>query len=253
MSVEALSLVLNHSQASGTDKLVLVGIANHDGDGGAWPSLGTLARYANVDIRTVRRSIRKLEDMGELVVDIQGGGTAAMEDHKRPNRYTITVTPRTPTSPPDAHVLPPRTPTSSPPRTPTSPKPSLEPSLNQGGEPSRGTSPARAHAHDPDIHLDHDGLPIVTPPRCPTHLHDLNPPPCPACRDARTHHDKTRAARDTALDTRHHHQLLAERIQAQRQAVPPPPGFLRAAIRPTRHNPHTIEAERHTPPPGATP
>ena len=64
MSVEAISLVLNHSKAKGTAKVVLIGIANHDGDGGSWPSHETLARYAQVDERNVRDAIKKLVDLG---------------------------------------------------------------------------------------------------------------------------------------------------------------------------------------------
>lgn len=140
MSVESLAVVLHHSQASGTDKLVLVGIANHDGDGGAWPAVPTLARYANVSDRTVQRSIEKLGRMGEIVVYTSAGGHRGTPDHKRPNRYEILVKcpdgcdrssnhrvkrvdnpppagsesvdkalfdPVTPTSPGDAHVTPP--------------------------------------------------------------------------------------------------------------------------------------------------
>ena len=66
MSVEVMVLALYHSKASATDKVVLLGIANHHGDGGAWPSLETLARYANVSERQVSRSIKVLEDLGEL-------------------------------------------------------------------------------------------------------------------------------------------------------------------------------------------
>lgn len=93
MSVEAMSLVLNHSTASGTAKLVLIGIANHDGDGGSWPSLATLARYANVDERTVRRALRSLEAIGELRVDLNAGGNESTRNDRRPSRYWITLKP----------------------------------------------------------------------------------------------------------------------------------------------------------------
>jgi hypothetical protein len=89
MSVEALSLVLHHSRAKGTAKLVAIGIANHAGDGGAWPTLATLARYANVSPRNVRQGIARLVALGEIRVDVQNGGTHDQPDHRRPNRYTI--------------------------------------------------------------------------------------------------------------------------------------------------------------------
>lgn len=135
MSVEKISLVLNHSRAQGTEKLVLIGIANHDGDGGAWPSVETLARYANVSERSVQRAISKLVDLGELEVHYQAGGSVNTRADHRPNLYRILVTVDgvTPTSPREGYGV-----TSVTPRgdtgdvngvTPTSPEPSLEPSI----------------------------------------------------------------------------------------------------------------------------
>ena len=92
MSVESLAAVLHHSRAKGTAKLVLVGIANHDGDGGAYPAVATLARYANVDVRNVQRALDKLVSLGELVIELQAGGTPSMPDHERTNRYGVLVT-----------------------------------------------------------------------------------------------------------------------------------------------------------------
>lgn len=91
MSVEAITTVLHHSRATGTTKVVLIGIANHAGDGGAWPSIASLAKYARVDERTVQRSIRKLEQLGEIRVHAQSGGTRNTQDRYRPNRYDILV------------------------------------------------------------------------------------------------------------------------------------------------------------------
>lgn len=95
--------VLNHSRAVGTAKVVLLGIANHDGDGGAWPSIETLARYANVDPRSVKRAIRTLEELGEVVVHLNDGGTRSTRNDQRPNRYELTVPRRD-----DARVTPSR-------------------------------------------------------------------------------------------------------------------------------------------------
>lgn len=89
MSVETLAVVLHHSRAAGTTKLVLIGIANHAGDGGAWPTVATLAKYANATERTVQRCIAELVKSGELRVDRQRGGVAYMVDSKRPNRYDV--------------------------------------------------------------------------------------------------------------------------------------------------------------------
>lgn len=89
MSVEALAIALNHSRASGTAKIVMIGIANHDGDGGAWPSIATLARYANVDERSVQRSLDRLERLGEIRRHRQKGGTHLTSDARRPNLYEV--------------------------------------------------------------------------------------------------------------------------------------------------------------------
>jgi len=91
MSIERMSVVLHHSAASGSDKLVLLGIANHDGDGGAWPSVGTLARYANLSERSIRYSLKRLVEMGELEIDLQAGGNEQTRPDRRPNRYRVHV------------------------------------------------------------------------------------------------------------------------------------------------------------------
>lgn len=91
MTVEAMAIVLHHSSAQGTAKLVLLGIANHDGDGGAWPSIDTLARYANVDRRTVQRAIEQLIEVGELKREERAGGDRRTRAQYRPNLYRIMV------------------------------------------------------------------------------------------------------------------------------------------------------------------
>lgn len=92
MSIESLAIALHHSRAAGTAKLVLLGIANHDGDGGSWPSVATLARYANVDRRNVQRSLQKLVELREIAVEVQSGGVTHSKDHERPNLYHFTLT-----------------------------------------------------------------------------------------------------------------------------------------------------------------
>ena len=91
MGVEHIAVVLHHSTLSGTAKLVLVGIANHAGDGGAWPSIATLARYAGCSERTVQRCIGEAVAAGELSVTVQGGGSAGVRADRRPNRYDVLV------------------------------------------------------------------------------------------------------------------------------------------------------------------
>lgn len=90
MSVEAIAIALHHSRAkSSTSKLVLLGIANHDGDGGAWPSVATLAGYAMCSTRTVQRAVDELERLGEIRRVVQGGGLRHTADHRRPNLYEV--------------------------------------------------------------------------------------------------------------------------------------------------------------------
>lgn len=90
MSVEALSIVLNHSRATGAVKLVLMGIANHvspDNDG-AWPSQTRLAGYANCSERYVRDAIEELVSLGELRYESHGG---VSKGGNKSNRYWLTI------------------------------------------------------------------------------------------------------------------------------------------------------------------
>ena len=75
MSVEHLAIVLHHSRAKGTAKLILLGVANHQGDGGSWPAVTTLSRYANVSERNVRKALDALVSKGELLVTARPGRT----------------------------------------------------------------------------------------------------------------------------------------------------------------------------------
>lgn len=83
-----MAIALHHSKAKGTAKLLLLGIANHDGDGGAWPSISTLKRYAGgIDRRAIQRALQTLEELGEIKRHIQAGGTLDMAKSLRPNYY----------------------------------------------------------------------------------------------------------------------------------------------------------------------
>lgn len=87
MSVESMAIALHHSRATGSARLVLIGIANHDGDGGAWPSIATLAKYAAITPRNVQKAIQHLERLGEIRRHVGAGGTHLTADHMRPNLY----------------------------------------------------------------------------------------------------------------------------------------------------------------------
>lgn len=90
MSVETIALVLNHSKATGRAKLVLIGIANHQGDQGSWPSIATLARYANASERSVKRDLKDLVDLGELRIEVNA---APVGGQYKTNLYWVTVEP----------------------------------------------------------------------------------------------------------------------------------------------------------------
>lgn len=91
MSIEAMVWVLHHSPTSGTDKVLLLGLANHaDTEGhNAWPAVSTLARYANLEPRGVQKALRRLEVEGHIRIETQAGGTADMRPDRRPNRYSV--------------------------------------------------------------------------------------------------------------------------------------------------------------------
>ena len=91
MSVEAISAVLHNSQAKGTTKLVLIGIANHEGDGGSWPSIATLCKYANCSDTRVRSAIKWLVANNELEVERNRGGNSYTRTDRRPNLYRVLV------------------------------------------------------------------------------------------------------------------------------------------------------------------
>lgn len=146
-----MSWVLHHSPATGTDKVILLGIANHaDSDGGnAWPSVATLATYARVSQRTVQESLRRLTAAGHLSVELQAGGTRQTRADRRPNLYTIHgVKPTAPGARDGVKVDVERGEVS---RThgvkPTAPEPSLEPSV----EPSKVKTSAPLARKDEEI------------------------------------------------------------------------------------------------------
>jgi hypothetical protein len=93
VSVESLAIALNHSKAKGVARLVLIGMANHDGDGGIWPSVDRLRRYAGgVDRRTVQRAVEQLVALGEVARLVNEGGNRTTANDRRPNLYRFLLT-----------------------------------------------------------------------------------------------------------------------------------------------------------------
>jgi hypothetical protein len=92
VSVQAMAWVYDHERTTtGSDRLVLLSIANHADKNGAnaWPSVATMAVEANVSVRTVRYSLGQLVDGGLIEVERQAGGMADTRPDRRPNRYRI--------------------------------------------------------------------------------------------------------------------------------------------------------------------
>ena len=87
MSVQAISWVLDHSPSKGTERLVLLSLANHAHDDGshAWPAVATIGREANVSERSVQRALRALEEAGAILAD----GLAPDERLRRDRRPTM--------------------------------------------------------------------------------------------------------------------------------------------------------------------
>ena len=92
MSVKIMQQVFERSASKGNDRLVLLALADEANDEGtnAWPSINTIAfKAGGIDERTARRCIRNLEELGELRVDLNAGGTADWRSDRRPNLYTV--------------------------------------------------------------------------------------------------------------------------------------------------------------------
>lgn len=75
MSIQAVAWVLEHSEATLADRLVLIAIANHADARGwnAYPAVPCIAREARVDRATVFRAIEALEALGELQIKRRPG------------------------------------------------------------------------------------------------------------------------------------------------------------------------------------
>jgi len=101
VSIEAMVWALEKQGLEPVDKLTLLGIANHADRYGenAWPSIRTLALYAGRSEMTVRRSLRRLSDLGLIRVDVQGGGSTRHGGY-RPNLYTLRMRGHTDDTPP---------------------------------------------------------------------------------------------------------------------------------------------------------
>jgi hypothetical protein len=88
MSIEIMNAVWRESQADGRARLVLLAIADHQGEIGAWPSIATLARMVNSSERSVQRDIQYLQKIGELQVEVQAAPSGGQY---KSNLYWVTL------------------------------------------------------------------------------------------------------------------------------------------------------------------
>lgn len=84
MSVHVISWVLKQSPAEGSDRLVLIVLADHaDADGSnAYPAVETIAAEARCSRRTAQAALRRLEDAGAIE-------RAPIKGPRGQHRYTV--------------------------------------------------------------------------------------------------------------------------------------------------------------------
>lgn len=87
MSIKAVRAVLAGSKAKGTDKVILMCLAEHANDygGSCYPSIATIARECSTGERNVQRRLKKLCELGELTIKECVGGRA------KTNQYQINM------------------------------------------------------------------------------------------------------------------------------------------------------------------
>jgi hypothetical protein len=88
MSIEVSNAVWKYSKSIGRARLVLLAIADHQGEIGAWPSIKTLATMVNASERSVQRDISELVELGELRVEVQNAPT---NRQYKSNLYWVTL------------------------------------------------------------------------------------------------------------------------------------------------------------------
>ncbi len=93
-----MSWVWKYSKAKGNERLVLLAIADRCDDEGrnAWPSVRSLVDKTLLSERTVQSCVRRLTDLGELLVQPAGGPRGT-------NLYVVTMTPAESAPPQNPH------------------------------------------------------------------------------------------------------------------------------------------------------
>jgi len=147
MGIVTTSRVWAHSKHVGTEKLMLLAVADHVSDetGKAWPAVATLAKKCGVSERQAVRLLNALQRSGELIVAKKLGSKWGT------NLYRISIdaeaaAPRGGdihvTTPGDIHVTPGGDARVTTPLTPVSPKPSMNHHDEPSVEPPEGRSRA---------------------------------------------------------------------------------------------------------------
>ena len=83
-----MNSVWRESKSTGRSRLVLLAIADHQGEIGAWPSIATIAKMVNASERSVQRDIKYLQALGELRVETQ---KAPGNNQYKANLYWVTL------------------------------------------------------------------------------------------------------------------------------------------------------------------
>ena len=92
MGTRTVRSVLEHSTATGTDRMVLFALAEHanDATGTCWPGVELLAAEVRVQVRAVQYALKALVARGELAVEVHGAPVAGRRQY-RPNLYRVLV------------------------------------------------------------------------------------------------------------------------------------------------------------------
>lgn len=97
MSVRVMSLVWENPDLSATDKIVMLSLADHaDDEGRCYPSINRLVARTGLKIRTVQTAIKRLEQGGYLIIELNAGKRGT-------NLYTVIPTPAVDAPPQEMH------------------------------------------------------------------------------------------------------------------------------------------------------
>jgi len=147
MSVRVMQWVWEKSQSKGTDRLVLLAIADcaSDDGGNAYPSTATLVAKTGLGERTVQDAMKRLHKLNELAIYRNAGPKGC-------NRYRVQMQGGAATAPPqEPHPADPAPGAATAPQTPqiphpggaaTAPRTVLEPSINHQKSKALSSEPA---------------------------------------------------------------------------------------------------------------